>query len=342
MTSPAATHRTAAAPSAPSSARPGLALVGLVLVAAASVVGTFGQVPFLVAAMVGGMVIGAIGLATPEADPGLRIAAKTLLRGGIVLLGLRLSVHDVAALGFATLAVVVATVGGTFFAVQMAGRRMGLSAGLTTLIASGFSICGNSAIASVKGATRADDDEVAAAVGLVTIGGTLALFLLPTAAAMLGLSEHETGLWAGASVQDTGQVIAVASAVGPTALAVATAVKLTRVLFLAPIVTAASIAHRSTRANGTARPPLLPLFVVGFVVALLVRTTGLVPSSALTMARSVEQYALAAGMVGLGSSVRLASLRNLGLKPLAVGLLAWMTVAAVPLLAIAIFDLGGV
>jgi len=323
---------------------PGLALTALTLLAASWLTSMLPGVPFLVAALIAGVTLPMLGLATDQTEPGLRFAGKTLLRAGIVLLGFRLSVHDLTALGVSTLGTIVATVTITFFVVQLTGRRIGLSPGLSVLVASGFSICGNSAIAAVKDSAQADDDEVAAAVGLVTICGTGAVLLMPVVGPSIGLNQEEFGLWAGASVQDTAQVIAVAASMGPVALAVATAVKLTRILFLAPIVAAVSLL--TSRRNGAAdlspatRPPIFPLFVAGFITTMMLRTSGVIPADGLDFARHLERWVLAAGLVGLGSSVKLARIRTLGVKPILLGAVAWVTVASIPLISLAIRGLG--
>jgi uncharacterized integral membrane protein (TIGR00698 family) len=333
-------HLAAQVPANTRSLLPGLVVAGLGVAMAAALHGAAGTVPVIVGAVLAGVLFGNTGLLSAQAGPGLAFASQTLLRLGIVLLGLRLSIGDVAELGPATLAVIVATVTGTFFGVQRIGRRLGLSEGLSLLVASGFSICGNSAIASVKGVVDADDEEVAAAVGLVTLCGTLAIVVIPALGSLFGLDDIQLGIWTGAGVQDTAQVIAVASAAGPAVLATATAVKLTRVLFLAPIVAGVSLRNRRRGIAGRAgkRPALLPLFVLGFLATMLIRTTGLLSVEVLDAGRQVEQYLLAAGMVGLGSSVNIGSLGRLGFRPLLLGACAWLCVGCISLAAI--FALG--
>ena len=322
---------------------PGLAWVAAALLVASVAATMTPSVPMLVAAMIIGIAGRSLGLIPNAASAGLGFASSSLLRAGIVLLGLRLSIQDVSGLGAPTLGVVAATVLVTFFTVQLLGRRLGLTPGLSVLVASGFSICGNSAIASVKEVSRSEEEEVAAAVGVVTLSGTLAVFLLPVVGQWLGLPNDQLGIWAGASVQDTAQVIAAASTLGPQALAIATAVKLTRVLFLAPVVAGVSIArqhadqpgdHAGDDGTPAVRPRLVPTFVVLFLAAMVLRTTGLVPTSALSAAMNAENWVLGAGLVGLGSSVRLSSVRQLGPGPLLLGGFAWATVASVSLLAI--------
>ena len=320
---------------------PGLLLVAITVGLAAAVAAIVDGVPMLVASLVAGIAIANSGLATQATTPGLSYAAKTILRLGIVLLGLRLAIGDVIGLGGATLAVIVVTVVTTFFGVQLLGRRLGLSGNLSLLVASGFSICGNSAVASVNGVADAEDEEVAAAIGLVTLAGTAAVVVLPVFGALFGLNDTQLGVWVGASVQDTAQVIAVGSAAGPLVLAVATAVKLTRVLLLAPIVAGLAVWKRRTdQPTGAERPALVPLFVVGFLAMIMLRSSGLVATDVLEAARSVSGFALAAGMVGLGSSARLAELRRVGPMSLALGGAAWLIVGSVSLASIALGHIG--
>jgi len=324
-------------PSQPTAARsivPGLVLVGLGTLAANAISSTIGPLSMLVAAVIVGAVIGNLDIAADAAAPGLRFAARRLLRVGVVLLGLRLSLGDVAALGIPTLVVVATTVTATFFGTQWLGRRMGLSPSLSLLVATGFSICGASAIAAVEGSTDADEDEVAAAIGLVTLFGSLAIVVLPLLAGPLGLSDIGFGTWVGASVHDVAQVVATAATGGPAVVAVAIVVKLTRVALLAPIVAGVNLNRRGPSLESDQRPPLLPLFVVGFLAMITLRMTGLLSTATLAQAQTVEGWLLAAALVGLGSGVRIDRLRRLGVRPLVLGGLAWIVVAGFSLVGV--------
>ncbi|CAN5893849.1 putative sulfate exporter family transporter [soil metagenome] len=313
---------------APGSLVPGLALVAVGTAIAAVIGGAVGPVSTLVCAVVIGAIIGNLGLAPPVMVPGLEFAAKTLLRAGVVLLGLRLSLGDVGELGVPSLAVVAVTVTATFFGTQWLGRRLGLSRDLSLLVATGFSICGASAIAAVESSTEAEEEEVAAAIGLVTLFGSLAILVLPLLQGLLGLTEVGFGTWVGASVHDVGQVVATASAGGSAVVAVAVVVKLTRVILLAPIVAGVNLHRRKDmQSAGGTRPPVLPLFVVGFLAMIALRTTGVLPAEVITVVKSIEGWLLAAALVGLGSNVRVDKLRRLGPKPLVLGALAWGLVA---------------
>lgn len=286
-----------------------------------------------------GAVAGNAGATNATTTPGISFAAKRLMRLGVVLLGLRLSAGDIADLGAVTLGIIVVTVFTTFFGAQLVGRRMGLSPGFSLLVGTGFGICGVSAIAAVEGATDAREEEVAAAMGLVTLFGTVAIFTIPPLASALGLDDEQFGTWVGAGVHDTAQVVAAASTGGTAVLTVAVAVKLTRVLMLAPIVAGvnlrrASAQKRSTGVAGRGRPPLLPLFVAGFLTCVAIRTSGVLSDGVLDVAKRAEGLLLAAAMVGLGASVEFRRLRSLGVRPLILGAIAWVGVAGSSLVSI--------
>jgi uncharacterized integral membrane protein (TIGR00698 family) len=184
--------------------------------------------------------------------PGMQIAAKRVMRLGIVLLGLQLALADVLHLGWRTLVFVVAAVFATFFGTQWLGRRLGLPGRQPLLIATGFAICGASAVAAMEGVTRrpdADqenpDSDPVVAVALVTLCGSLAILVLPLLRGPLGLADPTAfGHWVGASVHDVGQVVAAADSGGPAAVHGAVVVKLMRVAMLAPMVAGTALAWR--------------------------------------------------------------------------------------------------
>ena len=193
-------------------------------------------VPVVLAALVLGLLVANTVGVPVSARAGLALASGTLLRVGIVLLGFELVLQDMLTLGGRGLLVVVVVVVATFFGTLWAGKRLGVSDGLSLLVASGFSICGVSAIAAARGVSDADEEEVTYAIALVTLCGSLAIVLLPALNRVLGMSEHDYGAWVGASVHDIAQVVATSSAVGGVAVATAVVVKLTRVLLLGPLV----------------------------------------------------------------------------------------------------------
>jgi uncharacterized integral membrane protein (TIGR00698 family) len=303
----------------------------------------FETVSPLVAALVLGVLIGNM-ISIPEIFvPGQKFAAKKVLRFGIVLLGTQLALEQVVDLGGRELIVVVGVVALTFLGTLWLGPRLGVSKSLSLLIATGFSICGASAVAAMEGVVEADEEEVTYAIALVTLCGSLAIVLLPLLRNVLGLSDPQLfGSWVGASVHDVAQVIATSSTGGDTAVQAATVVKLSRVVLLAPLVACVSIWVRRSSSGLVAKTKktdkkhvsVVPLFVVGFLVMIAVRTTGVIPDNWLSKLKTIEQVCLASALVGLGSDVRITKLIKVGGRPLLLALISWFGIAAVSLIGV--------
>jgi uncharacterized integral membrane protein (TIGR00698 family) len=323
-----------------------------VLVAAAAAAFAWGinalvpAIPLLTASAVLGIVVAQIPAARPALTgmlaPGLAIAAKRLMRIGIVVLGLKLSLVDIAGLGWVTVIAVIAVVLITFGVTLWLGRLFRLPGHQPMLIATGFAICGASAIGAMSSVVKAKDKDTATPVALVTLCGTMAIAVLPLLWHPLGLSNVQFGHWVGASVHDVGQVVATAQIAGAAALAVAVVVKLTRVLMLAPMVAIASVVVRRRSAEGqfgvqsAKRPPLVPLFVAGFLCAVLARTVLGLPAPVLDGANTLQTALLAMALFGLGTAVRLRELARTGWRALVVGLLSWLIIAVLALGAVAL------
>lgn len=281
-------------------------------------------------AVVLGAVLVNTGLHRPVLRPGTKFAGRRLLRVAVVLLGLQLALPELVDLGAGGLAVVVVTVGITFTGTRLLGRALGVSPARSLLVATGFSICGASAVAAMEPVAGGDEEDTGVAVALVTLCGSLAILLLPLLRAPLGLDPSAFGSWVGASVHDVGQTVATADRV-PGALTAAVVVKLSRVVLLAPLVAVVALARsRAGRiAEGTKRPPVVPLFVAGFLVAIVVTSTHLLPAGVLAGAKELQQVLLAAALVGLGTGIHLPTLRRTGGPALVLGLTSWLLVAVV-------------
>ena len=369
------THRT---PRGSSRLGPGLALAAVatvVLLGTSRLLApmTNGALSPLVLALVAGAVLGSVlGRFVPRGaraarfaeriGPGTDWTARTVLRAGVVLLGLQLSVPDVLALGWRGIAVVVVTVAGTFAAVLGLGRLLRVPRATALLVATGFSICGAAAVSAMTSVLERDPrtgaaaparlrDDVAAALALVTVYGTVAIFVLPPLAGALGLTDHQAGLWIGASVQEVAQVVAAAGTVSAAALATATVTKLARVVLLAPLVAGAGalLARRATLAaasgddapddvapttTGGRRAPLVPGFVLGFLAAVLVRSTGLLPDVVTGTAQQLTTILFVAAMFALGTGVDVPRLARTARRPLVLGALGTVVVTGIALAAV--------
>jgi len=322
---------------------PGLGVAAAGLALAFLVHWALPAVPVLTLCVLFGVVLGQVPRLRRPLDgalrPGLALASRRLLRIGVVLLGLKLSLVDIVELGAPTLVAVVVVVVLTFFGTLLMGRLAKLPGDEPLLLAAGFSICGVSAIGAMAAVTRSKPNEIAVPAALVTLCGSLAIVVLPLLHGPLGLTDLQFGAWTGASVHDVGQVVAVAQTAGASALALAIAIKLTRVLLLAPLVAGVGIYRRARPPASTGdaetadaasapRPPIVPLFVVGFLAAMLVTTFLPLPDSVLRGADLVQTILFGLALVALGSSIRVAALVRTSGRSVAVGLASWALVAA--------------
>lgn len=288
--------------------------------------------PATIAVLLGAIAVN-VGLHRPALHAGTHFASHRLLRIAVVLLGLQLAIPQLVDLGAGGLAIVVVTVAVTFTGTQLLGRLLGVSPARSLLIATGFSICGASAVAAMKEVSDGDEEDTGVAIALVTLCGSLAILILPLLRGPLGLDPAAFGDWVGASVHDVGQTVATASRVDG-ALTSAVVVKLSRVVLLAPLVAAVALTrnrHRASEPTTTTgrRPPIVPLFVAGFLAAIAVTSTGLVPTEVLSVAKHLQEVLLAAALVGLGTGIHVTTLRRTGGRALVLGLTSWLLVAGV-------------
>ena len=299
------------------------------------------QVSALLIAIVLGVVLANVVRLPTVLQPGIDLAAKKLLRAGIVLLGLQLVLTDILDLGLAVLAVVVVVVASGLFVTWLVAPRLGINPTLALLIGSGFSICGAAAVAGVAGILEPDEEteeSTVTAVALVVIFGTLMIPVIPVLSRIAGLDAKVAGMWAGGSIHEVAQVVAAGGIIGGGALAVAVVVKLARVLLMAPIVAVLSVRQRrrmsrrrtegGDSATGTL-PPIVPLFIVGFVAMVVVRTVLPVPEIVLGAGGLIETVLLAAAMFALGTGVRIGALAKVGLRPFLLAAITTVVVATV-------------
>src|SRR5699024_782684 len=247
MTAAPAATASPAPPAPRLSAWPGILLSLGVAAASILLSRVLPGVSALIIAIVIGIVVANVTALPASLAPGLSIAAKKLLRAGIVLLGLEVVLGDLLGLGAPMLAVVVVVVTGGILGTLALGRALGVDRGLTLLVACGFSICGAAAVAAAAGVTDPDEEHeenTITAVALVVLCGTLMIAAVPAVAALLQLDTETGGLWAGASIHEVAQVVAAGGALGGAALTLAVIVKLARVLMLAPVMAVLSLQQR--------------------------------------------------------------------------------------------------
>ena len=313
----------------------GIAVAAVGAAAGYGVHALFPVIPWLTAALIIGVIVGSIPALRTRLDgdlkPGLAISSRRLLRLGIVLLGLKLSLGQIADLGWFTILAIVVLVLLSFAVTWGIGKAFGLKGDEPLLLAAGFSICGVSAIGAMSAARGSSSSEAAKPITLVTLYGTAAIVVLPALAPLFGLTPTQYGQWVGASVHDVGQVVATAQSAGVAALAVAVVIKLTRVLMLAPMVAITAVITRQRGTSTGAKPAIVPLFIVGFVALVLVRTFIPLPDAVLIGADILQSIFLAMALFAIGASLRLEQLAKSGLPALGAGLVSWAAILGLAL-----------
>ena len=303
---------------------PGLALVAVLVAIGIGLNSVIPQVSILIFAIALGVALAPLAGRLPAAAPGIEFAARPLLRAGVALLGLQISLHAVSGLGLRGVAVAVGVVVITMLATIVLGRLLGVDPSLAILIATGSAICGASAIAAMQGVARADEDRVGYAIGTVTLFGSIAMLTLPYVfVPVFGMSDRLGGLWAGASIHEVAQVAAAGAAISPAALKIAALMKLTRVVLLAPTV---ALAASLRGADGTVSRRSLPVpgFVLVFLALVVVRTVVDVPPVILSIDHWAVTCLLGGALAALGLRTTYAAFRAAGGRPLLLGLGAWM------------------
>lgn len=278
-----------------------------------------------------GMVVAAT-VRLPESwTPGLRLAQRPILRWGVAGLGFKLSLQELAKIGLPAIGVVVvATFAALFFGIWV-GRKLGLPDKMATLLAVGSSICGASAIVAADTVVQGEKQDSALSLGIVTLLGTVGILLYPLVGHAVGMSAFAYGVWNGASLHEMAQVIAAGNGIAG-ALEPSTVTKLARIALLAPIVFGlAWILRRRSEAAGEAKVPLVPFFLVGFVLFAAFRTFVEIPTSTAKLIEDMDLFVLCVGMAGVGLQADFREIIRAGFRPIAAGMLQWIFLAVIAL-----------
>jgi uncharacterized integral membrane protein (TIGR00698 family) len=261
--------------------------------------------------------------------PGLRLTARYVLQGSIVILGLGLSLRQVVSIGVGSLPVLVGTLLSALGMAWLAGRALRLRRDVTTLIGVGTAICGASAIAATDAVIDADETDVSYAITTIFLFNVVAVIAYPPLAHVAGLSQHAFGLFAGTAVNDTSSVVAATTVYGHQAAAYGLVVKLTRTLAIIPVCVALAAWRRGRVASvgtGPAWWHVLPVFLLGFLAAVGLNSAGLVPAHLHAGLSTTATWMITAALAAIGLSSRLGQLRNAGFRPICLGAILWATV----------------
>ena len=207
------------------------------------------------------------------------------------------------------------------------GKALKLDRKMAHLTATGTAICGGSAIAAVAPAVEADEKQVSMSLGVVFLLNSIALVVFPVLGHLLNLTEHQFGLWSAIAIHDTSSVVGAASAYGEEALKVATTVKLARALWIIPVSLLSVFLFKSK-----GKKVSIPWFILLFVVAMLFNSYCQLSFNDLIF--KVSKSLLVATLFLIGASLSIDSIKEVGLKPLALGVILWVVISALSLVAV--------
>lgn len=290
-------------------------LLGLVaLFTSRGLGGSFADSPLLLAILLGLLIGNAFGLPA-RLEPGLRFVIRKILRLSVALVGFRVTVQQVSELGVLPFFLAALFLTLTFFFTLWLCRRVfRLDDEISTLLAAGCSICGAAAILAVAAVTKARSQAITVAVALITLLGTVSLFLYPfafNAGLLPSFDETGYGVLTGATVFEVAQVVGAGYSVSESAGNTAVVIKLSKVVMLVPLLVLLSWHRRRRRVAAVSAPPLIPWFVVGFVGVLLVNSAGVVPAPAVDAVNDLNLFLLTVVMVALGLETRLGKMQAL-------------------------------
>lgn len=309
---------------------PGLVLA-ISLALLATLIGRW--VPALGAAVSGillGMVVrNTCGVATVF-HPGLRFGSSKVLQWSIILLGFGLSLQQIVQTGASSLLGIAVTIVVAFLSVLLLGTWMRAPARLTAMIGAGTAICGGTAIAAITPIIKAEEHETAYAISTIFIFNVIAVLTFPWLGHWLGMSDAAFGLWAGTAINDTSSTVAAAFTYSDAAGDYATIVKLTRATLIIPLCLGL-IAFQVWRnkKEGAAKLHLariFPWFILWFLAASALRTAGLIPEGLEAPLKMAAQFMIVVALTSIGLSSDLRRMAATGIKPVLMGMGAWLSV----------------
>lgn len=313
---------------------PGLLVCAVVAVASRFVSEHYGA-PVMLMALLLGMALNFLSV-EGVCKPGIEVAARQVLRIGVALLGLRITLDQVTALGWQPVLMVVGAVVFTILIGVVLARWMGYRVFFGLLTGGAVGICGASAALALSAALPhhplKEKATLFTVIGVSTLS-TLAMVVYPLLTHELGLTNAQAGFFIGATIHDVAQVVGAGYSISRDAGDIATLVKLVRVAMLLPVIALVAwvtARHMASENNGQThfeRPPLLPGFAVAFAVLVVINSTGWLPQMLVQAGQATSQWCLIAAMVAIGMKTHLKDMLNVGWKPIALMVIETLALA---------------
>lgn len=268
-------------------------------------------------------------------NEGIKFTSKKLLQTAIILLGFEMNLYNVIKVGSQSLLVMLFTLTAAFMTAWLVGRALKLQGNVAILIGVGTAICGGSAIAATAPVIKAEDKEIAYSISTIFLFNVAAVFIFPAIGHLVHMSDVGFGIWAGTAINDTSSVVAAGYSYSDAAGSLATIVKLTRTLMIIPITLFLAIyTHKKTAQNTNfALAKVFPWFVLGFIAASIISTTGLVPLETGKLLAQFGKFLIVMAMAAIGLNTNIKQLISNGIKPILLGLCCWTAVALTSIIA---------
>ncbi len=297
------------------------------LVAVGAALMVWGSPPL---ALIAGMVF-ALAIGQPFALR-VQVVSKWLLQISVVLLGFSMDLAVVLRSGLNGSLFAATTIGTTLLLGWWIGRKLGLPGKTSTLISVGTAICGGSAIAAVSSVIGASGAEIAVSIGTIFLLNAVALYVFPLAGHLLHLDQAQFGLWAGVAIHDISSVVGAGISYGTVALQTATAVKLSRALWIVPVTMGFAAAARRGKASAGPAPKIaIPWFIGIFLLASLMRSYVPAIASHTPMLEAVARHGMVLVLFLIGSLLSREALRAVGWRTAAAGVALWMFISVASL-----------
>ncbi len=269
-----------------------------------------------------------------QAIAGIDFSSKKLLRVGIILMGLRLNLSQIADAGFSMILIDAIVIIFTLITIIYLGKWFGIESHLATLIAVGTAVCGAAAIVAVAPLIKGKKEYTALAVACIAILGTIGaigyIFIYP----FLPIDNQAYGLLVGSTLHELAHVIAASVPGGNVSSETAILAKLGRVALLIPVAIVMEYLfnknnNRDETEKATKRKLPIPWFIVGFLVMSCINTLGFIPDAIINILLIISVYCLSMAMAGLGLSINFNDFKKVGIKPIIVAILGFIALLAI-------------
>ena len=315
---------------------PGL-LASLVIAGAAAFLSDHYSGPIMLFALLLGMAMNFLS-DVDRCKAGINFASRTVLRLGVALLGFRITLGEIAELGWQPVVLVISVVTLTILVSTWAARAMGFKTEFGILSGGATAICGASAAMALSAALPPHERKERA-TGFTIIGvstlSTIAMILYPAISNLFGFDDHHAGVFIGATIHDVAQVVGAGYAISPEAGDTATVVKLMRVAMLLPVIVTVGLWARRRGGHGEGeRPPLLPWFVTAFAALVVLNSLVPIPEFVREAGNSASRWCLVAAISALGIKTHFSEIVEIGWKPVVLMVLETIFIASLALLAI--------